>query len=263
MAQQPLSVSTVIPAYNEEKRLPDTLQKTTDYLSRTGWDWEVRVVDDGSTDGTRRIVERFSRTEPRVVLQAEPHRGKGGALKAALLRTRKAYRFICDADLSMPIEEIARFLPPRLVGVDVAIGSREGAGARRVDEPLTRHLAGRAFNTAVRALVVPDIQDTQCGFKMFTAGAADAIFPYVTVDGWAFDIEALYIARARGLRIEEVPIEWHYRPESRVRMMRDGVGMFLELLRIRMRARRGVYRPAANDGSVMSAAGAGARRPQR
>jgi dolichyl-phosphate beta-glucosyltransferase len=123
----------------------------------------------------------------------------------------------------------------------VAIGSREGAGARRVGEPLTRHLAGRAFNTLVRWLLVPGIQDTQCGFKMFTADAVDAVFPHVTVDGWAFDLEALVIARRKGLRIREVPIEWHYREASHLRMLRDGAGMFCELLRIRARARRGAY----------------------
>lgn len=163
----------------------------------------------------------------------------------ALCAARAEYRFICDADLSMPIHEIARFLPPILTDADVAIGSREGAGAKRVDEPVVRHLAGRAFNITVRLLMLPGIHDTQCGFKMFTAAAVEAIFPHVTVDGWTFDIEALYIASLRGLRIRQVPIEWHYRPESRVRMLRDGVGMFAELLRIRARARRHAY-----DGSA-------------
>ena len=247
MSRQDISLAIIIPAYNEEQRLPSTLENVIDYLSRTTWDWEVRVVDDGSADGTRQVVERYHRADSRVVLQAEPHRGKGGALKAALLASKKGYRFMCDADLSMPIGEIARFLPPVLSDVDVAIGSREGAGARRVDEPVLRHLAGRAFNFSVRALLVPRIQDTQCGFKMFTAAAADAIFPHLTVDGWAFDIEALFIARLRGFRIEEVPIEWHYRPESRVRMVRDGVGMFAEILRIRARAARGAYRPSPSS----------------
>ena len=237
----PLSLSLIIPAYNEERRLPATLETASAYLSGTPWDWEIRVVDDGSTDRTRRIVEDFSQGKPRVVLQSEPHRGKGGALKAALLSTTKDYRLMCDADLSVPIHETARFLPPLLTGVDVAIGSREAAGARRVGEPLARHLAGRVFNLAVRRLVVPDIHDTQCGFKMFTAAAAEAIFSYVTVDGWAFDTEALHIARARGLRIHEIPIEWHYRPDSRVRVFRDGADMFAELWRIRRRARRGAY----------------------
>jgi dolichyl-phosphate beta-glucosyltransferase len=162
-------------------------------------------------------------------------------VSAGLLAARGRYRFICDADLSMPVHELPRFMPPALGGADVAIGSREAAGARRVGEPLSRHLAGRAFNTLVRWLLVPGIQDTQCGFKMFTAEAVEAVFPHVRVEGWAFDLEALVIARRRGLHIREVPIEWHYREASQVRMLRDGVGMFRELLRIRTRARRGVY----------------------
>ena len=128
---------------------------------------------------------------------------------------------------------------------DVAIGSREGHGARRVGEPLIRHLAGRVFNYAVQQLTVRGIEDTQCGFKMFTASAVEAIFPLVQVDGWAFDIEVLCIARARGLRIVEVPIEWHYGRQSQLNLLRDGVAMFRELLRIRSRARSGAYDPRA------------------
>jgi dolichyl-phosphate beta-glucosyltransferase len=175
------------------------------------------------------------------VLQREPHRGKGGAVRAGLLAAQARYRFICDADLSMPVHELPRFMPPALGDADIAIGTREGAGARRVGEPLSRHLAGRAFNTLVRWLLVPGIQDTQCGFKMFTAEAVEAVFPHVTVDGWAFDLEALVIAGRRGLRIREVPIEWHYREASHLRMLRDGAGMFRELLRIRVRLRQGAY----------------------
>lgn len=241
VAMQPLSLSLIIPAYDEQRRLRATLETASAYLSGTPWDWEIRVVDDGSTDGTCQIVEDFNRAAPRVVLQMEPHRGKGGALKAAFQSTTKAFRLMCDADLSVPIHEAARFLPPLLTDVDVAIGSREAPGASRVGEPLVRHVAGRVFNFAVRLLVVPGIQDTQCGFKMFTAAAAEEIFPYVTVDGWAFDTEALHIARARGLRIREIPVEWHYHPDSRVRMFRDGAAMFAQLFRIRRHARQDGY----------------------
>jgi glycosyltransferase involved in cell wall biosynthesis len=199
-------------------------------------------VDDGSTDDTSGAVEAFARTNTGVVLQKEPHRGKGGAVRAGLLAARADYRFICDADLSMPIAEISRFLPPVLTGFDVAIGSREVPGARRVGEPARRHVAGRVFNALAKRLLLPGIEDTQCGFKMFTARAAQEIFPRVTVDGWAFDIEVLWIARARGFRVAQIPIEWHYRRESRLSMLRDGFGMLEDVLRIRARARRGEYK---------------------
>lgn len=234
-------LTVVVPAFNEETRLGETLAQLCGYLSSRPWDWEILVVDDGSTDRTAEVVADAARGEPRVRLRREPHRGKGGAVRAGLLASTAAHRFICDADLSMPVHEIERFMPPALGDADVAIGSREGAGARRVGEPLLRHLAGRAFNLAVRLLLVPGLQDTQCGFKMFTAGAVEAIFPHVTVSGWAFDIEVLYIAQLRELRVREIPIEWHYRRESRVRMLRDGVGMFRELWRMRRRAGRGEY----------------------
>jgi glycosyltransferase involved in cell wall biosynthesis len=234
-------VSIVVPAYNEESRIGATLDDLAGFLARQRWSWEVRVVDDGSADGTCRIVEEHQRRQPNIVLQREPHRGKGGAVKAGLLAATARYRFICDADLSMPIAEVARFLPPRVEPFDVAIGSREGVRARRIGEPAYRHLMGRLFNLTVQWLVLPGIEDSQCGFKMFTADAVRSIFPRVTVDGWAFDVEVLAVARAQRLRIVEVPIEWHYRAESRLSMLRDGWQMLRALLGIRIRAARGQY----------------------
>jgi glycosyltransferase involved in cell wall biosynthesis len=236
-----LAVSVVIPAYNEEHRLGSTLDVVTEYLRAQPWDWEVRVVDDGSLDGTSIVAMAAATTEPRVVVQREPHRGKGGAVKAGLSAARGDFRFICDADLSMPIGEIARFLPPAASGFDLAIGTREGMRARRIGEPMYRHLMGRLFNWGVQWLVLPGIEDSQCGFKMFTADAVRSIFPRVTVDGWAFDVEVLAVARAQGLRVIEVPIEWHYRAESRLNLLRDGWAMLEELLRIRVRSARGRY----------------------
>jgi glycosyltransferase involved in cell wall biosynthesis len=244
-AARATSVSIVIPAFNEEARLPATLDQILDYLRGTEWDWEVRVVDDGSEDETAAVAERWLTEDSRVVLQMEPHGGKGAAVKAGLLAARKAYRFICDADLSMPIRELARFLPPQAGDADVIIGTREGIGARRVGEPLRRHLVGRAFNRLVQLLLLPGFEDTQCGFKMFTAEAVARVFPLVRTGGWGFDIEALYAARAQGLRILELPIEWHYRADSRLSMTRDGPAMLGDLLRIRWQAARGVYSPPA------------------
>ena len=239
----PVLLSVVVPAFNEELRLPGTLATLCEYLANQPWTWEIRVVDDGSLDDTARVVQAAVVNEPRIVMQREPHRGKGGAVKAGLTAARGDYRFICDADLSMAIHELARFLPPIAPAFDVAIGSREGASARRVGEPGYRHMVGRVFNYVVQRLALPGIEDSQCGFKMFTAAAVQSIFPIVTVDGWAFDVEVLAIARAQGLRIVEVPIEWHYRSESRLSMGRDGFAMLRELFAIRARARSGRYKP--------------------
>ena len=236
----PVYLSIVVPAYNEERRLGASLDELRTYLAVSPWTWEIRVVDDGSADKTATVAADAGRAEPRIVVQREPHRGKGGAVKAGMLAARGDYRFLCDADLSMPVHELPRFLPPQ-VSADVAIGTREGLGARRVGEPLVRHLAGRVFNNLVQGLAVSGIEDTQCGFKMFTAGAAEAIFPRVSVEGWAFDIEVLWIARERGFTIAQVPIEWHYREESHLDLVRDGFGMLRDVLRIRGRARRGAY----------------------
>ena len=239
MPADSLSLSIVVPAFNEARRLPSTLRQLNDYLGRHSWDWEIRVVDDGSTDGTADAVLAAAASNPRIVLQREPHRGKGGAVRAGLLGARGDFRFMCDADLSMPPEELPRFLPPQLQSFDVAIGSREGSGARRVGEPLRRHLIGRVFNYLIQVIAARGMADTQCGFKMFTANAVQAIFPHTTLDGWAFDVEVLCIARTLGLRIVEVPIEWHHRAESQVSPIRDSWGMLRDLFKVRMRIRRG------------------------
>ena len=239
MTDGPVSLSIIIPAFNEERRLPATLEQLIAFLDTKPWDWEIRVVDDGSADGTCRVVEDHARVQPRVVVQREPHRGKGGAVRAGMLRATARYRFLCDADLSMPARELPRFLSALSQGADVAIGSREGAEARRVGEPWRRHITGRGFNWAIRAIAIRGIPDTQCGFKMFTAEAANRVFSHVTIDGWAFDVEALVIARALDLRIAIVPIEWHHRAESQLSVTRDAWRMLRDVWRVRARARDG------------------------
>jgi glycosyltransferase involved in cell wall biosynthesis len=236
-----LSLSVVIPAYNEASRLAATLGAVDAYLTAQSWDWEVRVVDDGSADGTADVAAAYAAGQPRVVVQREPHRGKGGAVRAGMMAARGAYRFMCDADLAMPIAEIRRFLPPIVTACDVVIGTREGLRARRIGEPAYRHALGRVFNGLVQRLALPGIEDSQCGFKMFTVAAATAIFPRTTVDGWAFDVEVLTIARALGLRIAEVPIEWRFGDESKIRVLSDGIRMLRELRTIRANGKKGKY----------------------
>lgn len=234
-------LSVVIPAFNEGARIGQTLQELGEKLPGFAPDYEIRVVDDGSQDETALIVEGAAHHDSRVVLQREPHRGKGSAVRAGLLAASGDLRFMCDADLSMPIDEIARFLAIVPSECDIAIGSREGAGARRIGEPIHRHFLGRGFNRLVHTIVLPGISDTQCGFKLFTARAAAMVFPHVTIEGWAFDVEMLFIARHRGLRVKEVPIEWHYRSRSQVSAVRDSIHMFQDVLKIRINTMRGVY----------------------
>jgi dolichyl-phosphate beta-glucosyltransferase len=204
---------------------------------------EVLVVDNASTDRTSAIVRDTARNHPSLRLLAQPVRGKGAAVRMGMLECTGQYRFICDADLAMPIEQLARFVPPDLADYDVAIASREVPGARRFGEPLLRHVMGRVFNSIVRAVAVPGIQDTQCGFKCFTASAAEDIFAHQIIDGWAFDVEVLHIAQLRGYRIAEVPIDWYYGEGSRVRPLRDSWNMVQEVVRVRRNGRRGLYAP--------------------
>lgn len=235
------TLSIIVPAYNEASRIGQTVTALGANLAPRELDWEIRVVDDGSSDDTAGTVERLAAGNRRVVVQREPHRGKGGTVRAGMLAARADLRFMCDADLSMPVQELDRFLALVPSQFDIVIGSREGSGAQRVGEPGYRHRMGRIFNSLVRQAAVSGINDTQCGFKMFTGAAADAVFSRVTIEGWAFDIEALVVARRRGLRVHELPIEWHYREQSQVSPLRDSFLMARDVMRIRANAARGKY----------------------
>jgi dolichyl-phosphate beta-glucosyltransferase len=234
-------LSLIIPAYNEEQRLPNTLEQAFNFLSQQAYDYEALVVENGSQDRTYAVAQEFAASHPNFCALQSGSRGKGRAVRLGMLAARGAYRFMCDADLSMPIEEINRFLPPMLEDFDIAIASREAPGAVRYDEPLYRHLGGRLINTVIRLLALPGLQDTQCGFKCFRAGVAEALFPCQQMTGWSFDIEILYIARRRGCRIVELPIPWYYRSESKVNAVRDALRMSGDILRIKRNARQGLY----------------------
>jgi dolichyl-phosphate beta-glucosyltransferase len=237
----PVHLSIVMPAYNEAARITDSLDRVRSGLSQYPFHWKLRVVDDGSSDGTASAVERYADRDPRVVVQREEHRGKWSAVRAGMLAARGDLRFMCDADLSMPIDQIARFLAKVPSQCDIAIGTREGAGARRVGEPMYRHVMGRAFNWLVKSLLISGIDDTQCGFKLFSAAAAEALFRKTTIDGWAFDVEVLYIAQRQGRRVTSVPIEWHYRDRSHVSPISATWQMVGDMWRIRANAMRGLY----------------------
>jgi glycosyltransferase involved in cell wall biosynthesis len=245
---EPPFLSLVIPAYNEAARLPGAFDALAGYLGRQRYAAELLVVDDGSDDDTAEVVRARAATWPALSLLSTAHRGKGHAVKIGILAARGQYIFLCDADLSMPVEELDHFLPGAQRGAYVvAIASREGTGARRYGEPLYRHLMGRVFNALVRWLVLPGVQDSQCGFKCLRGEVARELAEAQTIDGWGFDVELLYVARQRGYRIVEVPVDWYYVPSSHVRPLRDAWRMAREVLAVRSNARRGVYaaRPAA------------------
>lgn len=238
-------LSIIIPALNEESRLPASLKSILTFLESQPFEAEVLVVDNGSQDGTLALAHSYAARHPTLRVLQEPRRGKGAAVRCGMLAAGGEYRFIADADLSMPIDQVLRFLPPQLQDVDIAIASREAPGAVRYGEPPYRHLIGRGFNLLVRWIAVPGFQDTQCGFKAFRDRAAIDLFQAQQLDGWTFDVEVLFIGLRRGYRIVEVPIPWYYNPGSRVRVVRDSIAMLRDLFRIRRLWGQGAYEPAA------------------
>jgi dolichyl-phosphate beta-glucosyltransferase len=236
-------LSIVIPAHNEENRLPGTLEQLFRFLVNQPFTSEVLVVENGSTDRTYEIAREFAGRQPSLHVIRNDWRGKGLAIRRGVQEAWGEYIFLCDADLSMPVEEISKFIPPQIDHLDIAIASREATGSVRYHEPYYRHLTGRVFNTLIRLLVLPGLQDTQCGFKCIRAEVARDIFPYQTLTGWAFDVELLYIARLHGYKIVEIPIQWYFNADSKISVFRDSLRMFLDLLLIRRNARRGLYDP--------------------
>ena len=240
-----MKLSVVIPAYNEALRLPSTLSRVRQHLAAQKGEHEILVVDDGSTDATAEVA-RAAGGAVRV-LRHQPNRGKGYAARRGMLAATGDRRLMTDADLSTPIEELAGLEAALDRGYDVAIGSRAVDGARiEVRQPAYREAMGRLFNVLVQGLLLPGLSDTQCGFKLFTARAAEAAFAPCRLDGFSFDVEALFAARRRGLRIAEVPVVWRNDAATRVSLGGGGAA-FADLLRIRFRAMRGAYRPGAPD----------------
>ena len=234
-------LSIVIPAHNEEGRLPRTLGQIFTFLEKQNYASEAVIVENGSSDRTLELAQEFAQKYPNFIVIHEEQRGKGNAVRRGMLYARGEYRFICDADLSMPIEETSKFLPPLLNDFDAAIASREAPGAFRYHEPVYRHLGGRAINFIIRLLILPGLNDTQCGFKCFRADAAEELFQQQTLNGWSFDIEILYLARRKKLRIKEIPIHWYFDTDSKVKAVRDALRMIGDIFRIHINALRGRY----------------------
>jgi dolichyl-phosphate beta-glucosyltransferase len=237
-------ISIIIPAFNEERRLPKTLDRIHAYLSARGLRGEIIVVDDGSSDGTPALVENAQRIYPELRLIANgQNRGKGFSVRHGMLEARGEFALFTDADLSAPIEEADRLLAAiRERGYDGAIGSRAlDRKLIEVHQSPVREFAGIVFNRIVRMLTSTDFADTQCGFKAFRMSRARPIFERQRVEGFGFDPEILFLAQRYGLRIAEVPVRWAHDPATKVHVVRDSIHMFADLLAARWRAARGRY----------------------
>ena len=245
-----VDLSIVVPAYNEEHRLPPTLAKLHAFLATQPLRYEIVVVDDGSKDNTTGVVEATMAEIPNLRLVRQiPNRGKGAAVRRGMLEARGQIRVMCDADGSMPPTELPKLLAPIIqCKAEIAIGSRYVEGAKTdVKQPFYRVLWSRLCNRMIQKSLVPGVRDTQCGFKAFTAEAARDLFRYARIDGWAFDLEILALARRRGFGIAEVGVEWKDDGRSRVNPLKDMWKVIKEALTIRRNLRRGVYEslPAA------------------
>ena len=245
-----VDLSIIVPAYNEEHRILPTLDRLHAYLSAQQLRYEIIVVDDGSKDRTAEVVTEKALTVPglRVVRQL-PNRGKGAAVRRGMLAARGQIRVMCDADGSMPPEQLPKLLAPIIeCRAEISIGSRYAEGAKTdAKQPLYRVLWSRLANRVIQRSLVPGVRDTQCGFKAFTAEAARSLFRYARIDGWAFDLEILALARRRGFGIAEVGVEWKDDRRSRVNPLKDMWKVIREALTIRRNLRRGIYNslPAA------------------
>ena len=236
-------LSIIVPAFNEEARIGGSLERLREFLTTFGRSWEIVVVDDGSSDSTGKIVEEQSETDPRIRLIRAKHGGKGAAVRRGMLESRGEWRFLSDADLSMPPDNLKRFFETdgNRPAFDISIGSREALGAHRIDEPWARHMLGRIFNWTVKLVVIRGIEDTQCGFKLYSAEAADLVFPVQRLQGFAFDVENLFIARKAGLSIGEVPIDWQYYKGGKVTLW-SSVTAYIDIFRVRLNYLLGRYR---------------------
>jgi dolichyl-phosphate beta-glucosyltransferase len=232
-----VALTMVIPAFNEATRLPPTLTRMRDYLDAAGDSYEVLVVDDGSSDATLAVAEAAARDWPQLeVLRLPENQGKGAAVREGMLHGRGTLRAFSDADLSTPIDELPRLRSQLGGACHVAIASRDAPGSDiQVHQPYWREFMGRSYNRILRLLVLPGIRDTQCGFKLFTAEAAEACFGPLETFRFGFDAEVLVRAHRRGWKIAEVPVRWRHVEESRVGGVADALRMLYDLVRLRFR----------------------------
>jgi len=235
--------SIVIPAFNESARIPATLKEVVSCVRENGWNAEVIVVNDGSTDSTAQVVLDFARTAPEVRLVENPgNRGKGYSVRSGMLQALGDVVMFTDADLSAPMDEAERLFAAIAAGADIAIGSRWLEKGRQTHrQPLYRQFFGRCFNAVTRGVMGLHFADTQCGFKAFTRAAAQTVFQLQTIERWGFDPEILFIALKCGYRVVEVPVSWAHDERTRMSYLKDGIKMLEEIATIRWNAFRGRY----------------------
>lgn len=238
-----LTYSFVIPAYNEGVRLRPTLNELLRFAREQKWDFEILVVNDGSSDDTAQIVREYSEMHPQVLLVENPgNHGKGYSVRNGMMHARGDICLFTDADLSSPMTEAQKLFDAIEHGADIAIGSRWLRTELQTErQPLYRQVFGRVFNLALRLILGLRFADTQCGFKAFRRDAAQRIFPLQKIERWGFDPEILFLAQRAGMRIVEVPVLWAHSEGTRLHPFRDGLRMFIEVLRIRRNAMTGEY----------------------
>lgn len=251
MAEKP-HLSVIIPAYDEEPNfLKGSLDEVPKYLDNQNYSYEVLIVDDGSDDNTAKLAEEFAKKNKNFKVIKNPHQGKAETVKTGVEVAAGELILFTDFDQATPISEVEKLLP-HFPEYDIVIGSRQLPGAKRAKEPIYRHIMGLGFNLVVQTIAVRGIWDTQAGFKCFRGEVAKDLFSKLKVYGkgkkvkgalvTAFDVELLFIAKKRGYKIKEIPIEWHHVATSRVSPIKDSIRMFRDVVKVRLNDLKGVYR---------------------
>lgn len=241
--EEEIYLSIVIPAYNEKNRIGNTLMETSDFLVTQNYNYEIIVVDDGSDDGTAKLVENLQKSVKNLkIISNQKNRGKGYAVRQGLIKARGKIRLFMDADNATNIAQIQNFLPFFQKGYAVVIGSRDSQGSQiKKHQPFYKELLGDLGNFLIQLLVISGIRDTQCGFKCFSAEFVENIFPKLKINRWGFDIELLILARKNDYLIKTVPVIWTDNANSKVKL-NGYIGTLKELSQIKWNIIRGKYK---------------------